>query len=664
MKISIYVACSLALGLTIEAMERVVAHEKTATQKLYDAVKEGKATVEEVVKLLGLGADILGNVPRADPFKPFSTTQASLSMDPISNVNPPVPAKLFHCVVDKKNPPEVVRVVLRHVRDMIPAGELNEKYYHFLAYAFYRGYEDVVSLLTQYTYARWIPHESDYIQEIPLHWASKEGHTEIIKILLLQILSNCPQDVLTEMREYINQENSDLQTPLWMASCNGHKDIVTILLDNRANAEIVDCGEMSPLFMAVMKGFDEIVALLLARGAHDNTVDCKKMTLLHAAAESNNTTRIVETLLTRRANVFQKDEDGRTPLHCAVNSPMLRPELVKVLLERSSIMATNVELKKKYYSFLSYAYYRGYRDLVTQLLEHDPIARWAEDGTTSSLHRAAKEGDYELVLLFLNNGANARQTDYEGRTPLQLAATKGDALASFMEESEGPQSVTMEVLARIGQKQEVTGKRASDKFEETCKVLMTSSFIVPEAKPADIFSATTLPMNPLQSWNQPIMMPVILNHHAPGVILDRPTQPVALLPFFATPITCHRKTVCILGCLKRFNVPKDVCYLILSFNREEAFNALIPRINNGIARNCLAEYMRTIPVFLKHLVIERIYDYTINIVREDMKKAHSLMKHPVMLELLHAATLEELFAPILHNNIRERLFPRPPTDSK
>ena len=86
----------------------------------------------------------------------------------------------------------------------------------------------------------------------PLFIASQEGHTDIVAIL-----SSAPGI-------QINQAGKDGSTPLYIASLKGHTDIVAILLGTpgiQINQHTND--EATPLFMASLQGHTEIVRLLL-----------------------------------------------------------------------------------------------------------------------------------------------------------------------------------------------------------------------------------------------------------------------------------------------------------------------------------------------------------------------------------------------------------------
>ena len=62
----------------------------------------------------------------------------------------------------------------------------------------------------------------------PLSWAAKNGHVDVVKLLL-----NANANIETEDKEYG-------RTPLSWAAENGHVDVVKLLLNANANIETED----------------------------------------------------------------------------------------------------------------------------------------------------------------------------------------------------------------------------------------------------------------------------------------------------------------------------------------------------------------------------------------------------------------------------------------
>eukprot|EP00105_Crassostrea_gigas_P041590 XP_019925738.1 PREDICTED: uncharacterized protein LOC105335313 [Crassostrea gigas] len=114
----------------------------------------------------------------------------------------------------------------------------------------------------------------------------------------------------------INLCDSDLETPLHIASGRGNDHTVELLLDNKADINSCDTNRKTPLHKAITCGRESTVRLLLERGADINSCDTKKETPLHKASKLGHDS-IVRLLLERRADINSCDTNKETPLHKA-----------------------------------------------------------------------------------------------------------------------------------------------------------------------------------------------------------------------------------------------------------------------------------------------------------------------------------------------------------
>lgn len=96
--------------------------------------------------------------------------------------------------------------------------------------------------------------------------------------------------------EMLNQADSHGWTPLHWASSNGHSQLVTNLLDAGATIDTIDQAFWTPLFWAVMRGHDAVARLLLERGSSPFDQDQTCLTPVHWAILTGNT-EIAEMLL-------------------------------------------------------------------------------------------------------------------------------------------------------------------------------------------------------------------------------------------------------------------------------------------------------------------------------------------------------------------------------
>ena len=112
-----------------------------------------------------------------------------------------------------------------------------------------------------------------------------------------------------------NQNNVDL-TPLHYASEDGHLEIVEFLISKGAKVDARDSDNATPLMEAAYKGRSNVVKLLLANGARINSQDADLDTPLHWAIDGNRLD-VVKLLIQGGADFFLKNKWNNNPLDFA-----------------------------------------------------------------------------------------------------------------------------------------------------------------------------------------------------------------------------------------------------------------------------------------------------------------------------------------------------------
>jgi ankyrin repeat protein len=239
----------------------------------------------------------------------------------------------------------------------------------------------------------------------PLHYAAFCGLLDIVKFLIVER----SQDV--HARGFDNEE-----TPLGVASREGHSEVTRVLLEHGADTETGNGTGCSPLEVASTGGHVEVVHVLLEHGADVKARDMYDNTpLLEAAARG--WPAVARILLEHGADPNAKREDNQTPLHWAKNEGVVR-----VLLEYGADTNARDSTNR---TPLHHALARGLAEVARVLLENGagPYARDSDNRT--SLHLASKEGCLDGVRLLLQRCPDIHAQDDEGRTPFQVASANG-----------------------------------------------------------------------------------------------------------------------------------------------------------------------------------------------------------------------------------------------
>ena len=111
---------------------------------------------------------------------------------------------------------------------------------------------------------------------------------------------------------------------------NGHKEVVELLLKNKASPDLQNKNGVTALMMAAVNGHKEVAELLLTKGASPDLQNNNEGTALMLAAV-NGHKEVVELLLKNKASPDLKDKEGNTALMLAAQ--VGHREIVKLLLE-------------------------------------------------------------------------------------------------------------------------------------------------------------------------------------------------------------------------------------------------------------------------------------------------------------------------------------------
>ena len=237
-------------------------------------------------------------------------------------------------------------------------------------------------------------------------------------------LENCCKENLFYLLKYLIEKKKAKikknEQLLIIASDNGHKDIVELLLDkcidiNQTN----EYWKRNALHVASEKGHSEIVKLLIDRGIDINLQDIDGSNALHLAF-LNDKRDIVELLIEKGIDIRQQNNFGRNALHCASKSCYI--EIVKLLIEKG------IDINIKDYdkrNALQWASVRGRKATVELLIEKGIDLNEMDKHGDNALNLAIKNGHKEIAILLIEKGVNFGEKNTTGKSAFDLASELG-----------------------------------------------------------------------------------------------------------------------------------------------------------------------------------------------------------------------------------------------
>ena len=264
--------------------------------------------------------------------------------------------------------------------------------------------------------------------ETPLHIAARQGHVQIVKILL-------------EANADINAKSrySGDMTPIHLAISNGHTEVVEMLLNGVA--DLNDQGrysQVSPLLLATFLGRHEFINTLVNVSADIRaTIDGVGETTIMRALSSTKALHMIKSLVRAGIDVNATDCDGRTALHYALSHLELSfphcKQILELLFEAGANVnvqcqitgntplhdAASIVLELRQYLFELRERERQFSEEFTDdipALELALETTHLPDPTDLTIH-----GIFEIVDLLLERGADYDARNLSGDTPLQCA---------------------------------------------------------------------------------------------------------------------------------------------------------------------------------------------------------------------------------------------------
>lgn len=236
--------------------------------------------------------------------------------------------------------------------------------------------------------------------ETALMWAASEDHADVVKLLIAKgadIHARSTQPKYAKDRFGLEGVLTILPhgawTPLMYAARDGAPAATAVLADAGADLNAADPDTTTPLMLAIMNSHYDTAAVLLDKGADPNIVDKTGMAALYAAVDMSSLGEVY----------------GLPPR--PVKDTLTAAALVSKLIAKGSVV--DAKLKS-----------------ATQQRNHTPGESLLGAGTTP-LMRAARNGDFTVVRILLDAGADPKITQPNGTNALIMAAGVGRGLGVF-----------------------------------------------------------------------------------------------------------------------------------------------------------------------------------------------------------------------------------------
>ncbi|KAF0698896.1 hypothetical protein As57867_010456, partial [Aphanomyces stellatus] len=266
----------------------------------------------------------------------------------------------------------------------------------------------------------------------PLHMAASKGNVAILQAIL---------DYGAPV-ELVAGKGAERNTPLIIASFNGHVDAVKLLCERGAKLNVANKNNITPLLAAVTESRVDVVHILLGAGADVNIRNADGTSPLVIASSKGNVDIINAILGHGGIDIADKDaayaiaaKNGHTALVTILGADReksfvqaierLDVKLVRELLAKG---VPDINKLQGEWAPLHVASSKGNVDIIKLLLDHSASVNGvAGDGGDQStpLIIAASNGHVDACKLLMERGAKLTAANKKNNTPLLAAVTAG-----------------------------------------------------------------------------------------------------------------------------------------------------------------------------------------------------------------------------------------------
>ena len=267
----------------------------------------------------------------------------------------------------------------------------------------------------------------------PLHYATCQGHKEIVTIVGKKVsqdgLSKCMESAKQlaepDTMKLVNNYYEDRISLIYACKSNNVDTVRHLVVDKHCDVNAKGRDGLTPLHVACLnRNFDAVQFLTSSTECNIEAEDNDQDRPLHLVCESGNVDIVRHLVIDKHCDVNAKQQNSYTPLHYACRKGHF--EIVKILTNRSqcNIEAEDISNNRPLHKACEF----GNVDIVHHLVidKHcDVNAKWRNGYTP--LHYACGKGHFEIVKILTNRSqCNIEAEDISNNRPLHIACEFGN----------------------------------------------------------------------------------------------------------------------------------------------------------------------------------------------------------------------------------------------